>query len=281
LAQVLDAMPSYSCSGAYAPGASALANGVCKRYPRSRSASALTGTRRSKGLLWHTDGARPDRSVPSIQRGGFASLQPMMKHHRDLGAGRRQQTTKQFWATGDSPLEREFRKVCAGHELRLRVSRQPICSRRQQFATCYESAYSHVNQQRQVQYLEKLFQRADADGSGMVTLDEFRMAMRDEEARIAFAELGFQPHETERLFQQLDTDGGGEIDIKEFMSGLLGVLGQEQAPNSDGNTSRHSRGIRSSLDPSVLQTTFGYESCDMSGVRPSVRILCCNPYTAS
>mmetsp|Transcript_117172 Transcript_117172/g.269076 ORF Transcript_117172/g.269076 Transcript_117172/m.269076 type:complete len:166 (+) Transcript_117172:433-930(+) len=150
-----------------------------------------------------------------------------------------------------------------------------------QFETCYESAYSHVNQQRQVQYLEKLFQRADADGSGVVTLEEFRMAMRDEEARIAFAELGFQPHETERLFQQLDTDGGGEIDIKEFMSGLLGVLGQANAPAPEGRTRRQSQGLRSSVDPSVLQTAFGYESCDMAGVRPSVRILCCNPYTSA
>eukprot|EP00931_Biecheleriopsis_adriatica_P118916 TRINITY_DN9421_c0_g1_i2.p1 TRINITY_DN9421_c0_g1~~TRINITY_DN9421_c0_g1_i2.p1 ORF type:complete len:257 (+),score=33.70 TRINITY_DN9421_c0_g1_i2:51-821(+) len=92
------------------------------------------------------------------------------------------------------------------------------------FHTRFHIAYEEVAKARNLHKLELLFHQTDFDGSGELSLEEFRLALKGEELRTAFASLGIQPHQCERVFQFLDKDRSGEITIEEFMGGLKDIV---------------------------------------------------------
>lgn len=70
---------------------------------------------------------------------------------------------------------------------------------------------------------EILFLNIDADGSGLIDLDEFRIVLKQ-----IYAETGLdEPSDeiTKSLFDKLDTDGSGEISMLELEKYVQQLLG--------------------------------------------------------
>ncbi|QTN32627.1 EF-hand domain-containing protein [Akkermansiaceae bacterium] len=55
---------------------------------------------------------------------------------------------------------------------------------------------------------EAIFKKLDADGSGAVSLDEFKAGPRGKE----------NPEKAEEIFKKIDKDGNGELSLEEFKS---------------------------------------------------------------
>jgi len=73
-------------------------------------------------------------------------------------------------------------------------------------------------------HLQKLFQRLDASGDGVLTRDEFDEVLQDERIRVWFSALEVDFQEVEGLFDLLD-DGDGEISQEEFLKGIKAMKG--------------------------------------------------------
>lgn len=93
------------------------------------------------------------------------------------------------------------------------------------YQTRYDVAYERLAKQRNLILLESLFNEADADGSGEMSLDEFRKALQNRQIQEAFSRLGVQPHQSELVFRSLDKTSRGELTIGEFMGGLTELVG--------------------------------------------------------
>jgi Ca2+-binding EF-hand superfamily protein len=91
----------------------------------------------------------------------------------------------------------------------------------------FDVAYEDLAKARNLRKLEILFFQADTDGSGEMSLDEFREAMRQPTIQKAFAALGVQPHQSEMVFKTLDKRKTGELSINEFMTGLTDLVGTD------------------------------------------------------
>jgi len=77
-------------------------------------------------------------------------------------------------------------------------------------------------------YLQKIghiFREVDVDGSGSITLQEFRDAMEDDRMEAYLDALGIRIEDVDVLFHLLDRDGGGYIDVVEFLGGCLKMRG--------------------------------------------------------
>ncbi|CAD7947123.1 unnamed protein product [Amoebophrya sp. A120] len=78
------------------------------------------------------------------------------------------------------------------------------------------------NQLKMSQELTEVFHKVDADGSGSVTVEEFKNAVKSSKALMQkVTNLHVQEEELEWLFRVLDTDGSGELSVDEFVSGIL------------------------------------------------------------
>lgn len=74
-----------------------------------------------------------------------------------------------------------------------------------------------------------LFERTDADGSGMISWEEFATHVREPDMLRCFKLLDIDPSEAKGLFTLLDTDGSDEIDLEEFVMGCLRLQGTAKA----------------------------------------------------
>lgn len=91
----------------------------------------------------------------------------------------------------------------------------------------FDTAYEELAKARNLRKLELLFYEADADGSGEMSLDEFRDALRMPRIQRAFSVLGVQPHQSEPIFKFLDKRKTGELGIGLFMTGLTELVGTD------------------------------------------------------
>lgn len=121
-----------------------------------------------------------------------------------------------------------------GHQDRP-LSKTGSRSRPQCYSNAFEVAYREVAQQRNFKRLEALFIEADADGSGEMSLDEFRGALRNPWFQRSFSLLGVQPHQAEVVFKSMNnSSNSGEISIQAFMAGLENLVGADlDGPPSD------------------------------------------------
>jgi hypothetical protein len=110
---------------------------------------------------------------------------------------------------------------------KLAVRRRPQFSQTQFYSKPFDIAYEELAKARNLRKLEVLFAEADADGSGEMSLDEFREALRMPRIQRAFAALGVQPHQSELVFRSLDKRKTGELSITEFMTGLTELVGTD------------------------------------------------------
>ncbi|CAE8725017.1 unnamed protein product, partial [Polarella glacialis] len=86
---------------------------------------------------------------------------------------------------------------------KLRLNRSS-CGQGPFYQTPFEAAYRDVAEQRNFRKLEALFVEADADGSGEMSLDEFRAALRKDHMQKSFSLLGVQPHQAEVVFKRMN-----------------------------------------------------------------------------
>eukprot|EP00440_Ansanella_granifera_P019407 gb/GFBE01021082.1/.p1 GENE.gb/GFBE01021082.1/~~gb/GFBE01021082.1/.p1 ORF type:complete len:295 (+),score=34.83 gb/GFBE01021082.1/:1-885(+) len=91
----------------------------------------------------------------------------------------------------------------------------------------FEVAYRDIAEQRNFKRLEKLFTEADADGSGEMSLDEFRGALRKPWIQRSFSLLGVQPHQAEVVFKTMKKHNREELSIQDFMAGLETLVGSD------------------------------------------------------
>jgi len=97
----------------------------------------------------------------------------------------------------------------------------------QYYTKPFDTAYADLAKARNLRKLETLFLEADADGSGEMSFDEFREALRIPRIQRAFSVLGVQPHQSEPIFRFLDRQKRGELGITAFMSGLTELVGTD------------------------------------------------------
>lgn len=92
------------------------------------------------------------------------------------------------------------------------------------FRRPYNEAYDYVDKWRKMQALTDLFNAVDADGSGMVSREEFCTCMLNRECKKIFAGYGIQPHHGDSLFRYIDKTNSNDIPVAAFMAGLQEVL---------------------------------------------------------
>mmetsp|Transcript_99852 Transcript_99852/g.265380 ORF Transcript_99852/g.265380 Transcript_99852/m.265380 type:complete len:236 (-) Transcript_99852:138-845(-) len=102
----------------------------------------------------------------------------------------------------------------------------PSLSTMQFYQTPFEAAYSDLAKQRNLRKLEALFLEADADGSGDMSLEEFREALRKPWIQRTFSALGVQPHQSELVFRSMvKGKNKDELRIEAFIEGLTRLVG--------------------------------------------------------
>jgi len=75
----------------------------------------------------------------------------------------------------------------------------------------------------------QLFHHIDADGSGLININELKDCMEDPRMMAYFTALEMDTNDTDQLFGLLDDDGSGDVDIDEFIKGCLKVKGPARA----------------------------------------------------
>eukprot|EP00341_Mesodinium_pulex_P006775 CAMPEP_0116976266 /NCGR_PEP_ID=MMETSP0467-20121206/56369_1 /TAXON_ID=283647 /ORGANISM="Mesodinium pulex, Strain SPMC105" /LENGTH=437 /DNA_ID=CAMNT_0004668983 /DNA_START=1 /DNA_END=1311 /DNA_ORIENTATION=+ len=89
-------------------------------------------------------------------------------------------------------------------------------------AITYEERNGKPEQEEVVEALAEVFNKADADGSGEISKEEFTaMLMWTDISKHLVAHLGVNNQDLNQLFDWLDKDKDGVIDIDEFVNGLF------------------------------------------------------------
>lgn len=73
--------------------------------------------------------------------------------------------------------------------------------------------------------LREIFEFADKDKSGTLTIDEFRSALRQPEVERKLKLIDLPVSDAEELFNVLDGDGSGELSVEEFIGGCIRLKG--------------------------------------------------------
>jgi len=73
--------------------------------------------------------------------------------------------------------------------------------------------------------MQKLFEAADIDNSGTISVEEFEQHLQRSEVRAHLAAIGIEVGEARGLFKLLDLDKSGEVTIEEFVFGCMRLKG--------------------------------------------------------
>jgi len=71
----------------------------------------------------------------------------------------------------------------------------------------------------------RLFNEADENGNGMVTLEEFRTVIKDSIVETWLASMDLDMRDSDTLFMLIDEDGDGEITVEELIQGVARLKG--------------------------------------------------------
>jgi hypothetical protein len=112
-----------------------------------------------------------------------------------------------------------------GKQAKLREKRPYSHGLAQFYNAPFDVAYGKIAQERNLRLLETLFNQADDDGSGMISVEEFSHSLNDDTIRETFSRLGIQPHQSELVFKAVDANKTGEVPISQFIDGLYAVVG--------------------------------------------------------
>jgi len=78
---------------------------------------------------------------------------------------------------------------------------------------------------RVLNHLREIFEYADKDGNGSLTVDEFRIAIRQPEVERKLKLIDLPVADAEELFSILDCDNSGELSVDEFIGGCIRLKG--------------------------------------------------------
>lgn len=78
-------------------------------------------------------------------------------------------------------------------------------------------------------HLRDIFEMADEDGSGTLTIDEFREALRNPDVVNKLKLIDLPVSDAEELFIVLDHDGSGELSVDEFIGGCVRLKGHAKS----------------------------------------------------
>jgi len=77
--------------------------------------------------------------------------------------------------------------------------------------------------------VKEIFKAADTDGSGTMSLEEFRKHMQTPWVRAYFSGLEIDPSEVLSIFTLLDRNGSNQVDIDEFVNGTMKLKGHAKS----------------------------------------------------
>jgi len=80
-----------------------------------------------------------------------------------------------------------------------------------------------------VESMHKVFEEIDADGSGTISIEEFKGAIEDSRMVAYFNALGLEITDVQSLFLMLDRDQTGSIDVDEFLLGCMRLKGEARS----------------------------------------------------
>jgi len=95
-----------------------------------------------------------------------------------------------------------------------------------------ENAIDSANRDKEkylVQTARDLFEKADPDGTGVISWTEFEKQLAKPELQTYLLGLGVDSKSARGLFKILDLDNSGEIDADELLTGTLRLRGQAKA----------------------------------------------------
>ncbi|KAF4738526.1 hypothetical protein FOZ62_028442 [Perkinsus olseni] len=78
-------------------------------------------------------------------------------------------------------------------------------------------------------HLKDIFEMADQDESGSLTVEEFRQAIRNPEVESKMKLIDLPVADAEELFMVLDHDGSGELSVDEFIGGCVRLKGSAKS----------------------------------------------------
>lgn len=77
--------------------------------------------------------------------------------------------------------------------------------------------------------IKEFFRQADADSSGQLSWEEFRIHLDDDRVKAYFQTLDLDIRQAHILFKLLDCNDNGEVGIEEFLDGCLRLRGQAKS----------------------------------------------------
>eukprot|EP00927_Polykrikos_kofoidii_P084816 TRINITY_DN9045_c0_g1_i1.p1 TRINITY_DN9045_c0_g1~~TRINITY_DN9045_c0_g1_i1.p1 ORF type:complete len:927 (+),score=147.34 TRINITY_DN9045_c0_g1_i1:86-2866(+) len=77
--------------------------------------------------------------------------------------------------------------------------------------------------------LKALFEELDENGSGVITLDEFKSYFGKEDLRAFFQSFGLDVTKPDVIFNLFDVDNNGSVEIDEFVCGCINLRGEAKA----------------------------------------------------
>jgi hypothetical protein len=77
--------------------------------------------------------------------------------------------------------------------------------------------------------IKEFFRQADADSSGQLSWEEFRIHLNDDRVKAYFQTLDLDIRQAHILFKLLDCNDNGEVGIEEFLDGCLRLRGQAKS----------------------------------------------------
>jgi len=83
--------------------------------------------------------------------------------------------------------------------------------------------------ERYIQEMSEVFSTIDADGSGMISKQEFLEHIETPDIKTYFWALGLNNKDMQRLFTLIDDDGSGEVSINEFLEGCIRLKGEARS----------------------------------------------------
>mmetsp|Transcript_111913 Transcript_111913/g.289173 ORF Transcript_111913/g.289173 Transcript_111913/m.289173 type:complete len:247 (+) Transcript_111913:2-742(+) len=96
-----------------------------------------------------------------------------------------------------------------------------------------------ANKEFYVNRIKEIFKTIDTDGSGGLTIQEFRQHLGDDSIVAYFESLELDVTDVWTLFKLLDTDEGNVIDLDEFVTGCMRLKGPAKCMDVAGMNQEH------------------------------------------